>query len=138
MASAPSTRAARTAIERSASSCSIRERNEREIETPSGLSRVRATSATVSPEAMRSRMRGQPPWSWICFLMKRSIGFAAMLPFRSDQILDGVGALPHRDRKSTRLNSSHGYISYAVFCLKKKKYLYHKQHNAPCTHVRHH
>src|SRR2546422_6307889 len=28
---------------------------------------------------------------------------------------------PDRDRKSTRLNSSHGYISYAVFCLKKKK-----------------
>src|SRR2546422_4842220 len=27
------------------------------------------------------------------------------------------------DRKSTRLNSSHGYISYAVFCLKKKKQL---------------
>src|SRR5687768_17917640 len=29
--------------------------------------------------------------------------------------------LVERDRKSTRLNSSHGYISYAVFCLKKKK-----------------
>src|SRR2546422_6364175 len=28
---------------------------------------------------------------------------------------------PRLDRKSTRLNSSHGYISYAVFCLKKKK-----------------
>src|SRR2546429_7208186 len=28
------------------------------------------------------------------------------------------------DRKSTRLNSSHGYISYAVFCLKKKKNTY--------------
>src|SRR2546422_6498015 len=27
-----------------------------------------------------------------------------------------------RDRKSTRLNSSHGYISYAVFCLKKKQH----------------
>src|SRR2546429_6324448 len=27
-----------------------------------------------------------------------------------------------QDRKSTRLNSSHGYISYAVFCLKKKSY----------------
>src|SRR2546429_7359494 len=27
----------------------------------------------------------------------------------------------YKDRKSTRLNSSHGYISYAVFCLKKKK-----------------
>src|SRR2546422_5339966 len=35
-----------------------------------------------------------------------------------------VNSLPYprqeRDRKSTRLNSSHGYISYAVFCLKKK------------------
>src|SRR2546422_1280728 len=29
--------------------------------------------------------------------------------------------LSYLDRKSTRLNSSHGYISYAVFCLKKKK-----------------
>src|SRR2546422_3010836 len=29
--------------------------------------------------------------------------------------------LPDLDRKSTRLNSSHGYISYAVFCFKKKK-----------------
>src|SRR2546427_8566441 len=32
----------------------------------------------------------------------------------------GVGAV-HADRKSTRLNSSHSQISYAVFCLKKKK-----------------
>src|SRR2546422_6727918 len=32
------------------------------------------------------------------------------------RLLSGGG-----DRKSTRLNSSHGYISYAVFCLKKKK-----------------
>src|SRR2546429_1973699 len=30
-------------------------------------------------------------------------------------------AIERQDRKSTRLNSSHGYISYAVFCLKKKK-----------------
>src|SRR2546426_6795837 len=37
---------------------------------------------------------------------------------------------PHfRDRKSTRLNSSHLVISYAVFCLKKKKkYIYHRLH----------
>src|SRR2546422_8430799 len=33
------------------------------------------------------------------------------------RVIDTVGG----DRKSTRLNSSHGYISYAVFCLKKKK-----------------
>src|SRR2546422_6121807 len=38
---------------------------------------------------------------------------AAMLPL--------LGSVIFRDRKSTRLNSSHGYISYAVFCLKKKK-----------------
>src|SRR2546422_3692821 len=36
-----------------------------------------------------------------------------------------------RDRKSTRLNSSHGYISYAVFCLKKKK-LYPCPPRSPC------
>src|SRR5438876_6862064 len=34
---------------------------------------------------------------------------------------DGVGRHPKGDRKSTRLNSSHPSISYAVFCLKKKK-----------------
>src|SRR2546422_2430953 len=34
------------------------------------------------------------------------------------------------DRKSTRLNSSHGYISYAVFCLKKKKKEDRRTHNA--------
>src|SRR2546429_3588680 len=32
-----------------------------------------------------------------------------------------LAAAESPDRKSTRLNSSHGYISYAVFCLKKKK-----------------
>src|SRR2546429_4719363 len=37
----------------------------------------------------------------------------------------------HRDRKSTRLNSSHGYISYAVFCLKKKKKQNLHAHNPP-------
>src|SRR3712207_7203920 len=34
------------------------------------------------------------------------------------------GRVLARDRKSTRLNSSHANISYAVFCLKKKKYHY--------------
>src|SRR3712207_8252211 len=39
---------------------------------------------------------------------------------------DGAATEPRaeRDRKSTRLNSSHANISYAVFCLKKKKYLF--------------
>src|SRR2546429_277516 len=44
------------------------------------------------------------------------------------------------DRKSTRLNSSHGYISYAVFCLKKKKRTPHSlcAWHAACTDTRDH
>src|SRR2546422_6314223 len=47
----------------------------------------------------------------------------------SAEALYEVGAL---DRKSTRLNSSHGYISYAVFCLKKKN-----KNNNKMTWLRH-
>src|SRR2546422_3937740 len=36
-------------------------------------------------------------------------------------VVASAGRPTRSDRKSTRLNSSHGYISYAVFCLKKKK-----------------
>src|SRR2546422_8442766 len=45
----------------------------------------------------------------------------------------GSGAPSKADRKSTRLNSSHGYISYAVFCLKKKKYTTISQHHTHST-----
>src|SRR3712207_8047463 len=42
---------------------------------------------------------------------------------------DGAGeTVPFEDRKSTRLNSSHANISYAVFCLKKKKNKLHTCH----------
>src|SRR5438445_7735410 len=40
---------------------------------------------------------------------------------QGEKIADGTIALLEEDRKSTRLNSSHANISYAVFCLKKKK-----------------
>src|SRR5256885_13117031 len=45
---------------------------------------------------------------------------------------------PPRDRKSTRLNSSHLVISYAVFCLKKKKHLTERylMLNTTCTSLR--
>src|SRR2546429_4474210 len=42
-------------------------------------------------------------------------------PARGGVHLDVLCSHDAGDRKSTRLNSSHGYISYAVFCLKKKK-----------------
>src|SRR5438105_12469226 len=52
------------------------------------------------------------------------------------------GGVPHPDRKSTRLNSSHEWISYAVFCLKKKKkannraafYLHEAHRSSGCCH----
>src|SRR5256884_2919530 len=70
------------------------------------------------------------------------LGFGVLLPTLATSFLDAAGViltgpgqnywtlwttrltsniLADLDRKSTRLNSSHGYISYAVFCLKKKK-----------------
>src|SRR3989449_5017052 len=63
----------------------------------------------------------------------RTTSVSSRRPGRGGQLRGrGAGARPFRtaesrccgqrqDRKSTRLNSSHGYISYAVFCLKKKK-----------------
>src|SRR2546422_7582950 len=52
--------------------------------------------------------------------------FRSIVPGRPPDPWDSGRELPDKrrgslDRKSTRLNSSHGYISYAVFCLKKKK-----------------
>src|SRR2546429_6083723 len=48
--------------------------------------------------------------------------------FRGDGKRPGALHAFHQnlDRKSTRLNSSHGYISYAVFCLQEKKFIAHK------------
>src|SRR2546422_4388092 len=50
---------------------------------------------------------------FIVFLILVPVGTALLFPAST--------SLVSRDRKSTRLNSSHGYISYAVFCLKKKR-----------------
>src|SRR5205809_4194026 len=49
----------------------------------------------------------------------RAYGIAADIESMVE-VLDDVDKADGVDRKSTRLNSSHGYISYAVFCLKKK------------------
>src|SRR2546422_5655478 len=57
--------------------------------------------------------------------MTERLGRTFLTIIRSiDALRDLLASDPYRafrDRKSTRLNSSHGYISYAVFCLKKKK-----------------
>src|SRR3712207_7458079 len=50
------------------------------------------------------------------YLNARGVSFAVLTSGRWDEVAPYV-----EDRKSTRLNSSHANISYAVFCLKKKK-----------------
>src|SRR2546429_5369668 len=49
----------------------------------------------------------------------------------TDRVVGGFSS--SSDRKSTRLNSSHGYISYAVFCLKKKNQLCGSHLYSDCT-----
>src|SRR5687768_18068275 len=62
-----------------------------------------------------------PPWIKLYNELLDDYEFG-QLPDASKMHLVAIWLLASRsDRKSTRLNSSHGYISYAVFCLKKKK-----------------
>src|SRR5437588_4223587 len=69
----------------------------------------------------RSRSRAH------CAALARGAGEVSGLPVMVRLVRPGApaqvprGQPPSRDRKSTRLNSSHTVISYAVFCLKKKK-----------------
>src|SRR2546429_6889186 len=69
----------------------------------------------------------QPPVAHACrcYPCPRS----SLLPFCPGTWVTPTG-MRNRDRKSTRLNSSHGYISYAVFCLTKKQLalVYHNTH----------
>src|SRR2546422_6020988 len=75
------------------------------------------------PISIRARSRATEP---VAVALPGLTGFTIVGSREVTEVaLEGVGG-PLRDRKSTRLNSSHGYISYAVFCLKKKKI--NKQH----------
>src|SRR3989449_6893023 len=61
----------------------------------------------------------------VCFIYRQEFYDGPVDP-KTNESIEGlaeliVGKQRNGDRKSTRLNSSHGYISYAVFCLKKKK-----------------
>src|SRR2546422_5888723 len=66
--------------------------------------------------------------AWRVYMPPRGVAHAGSPPCLTRSCArPGCGVLwlwlrsSRSDRKSTRLNSSHGYISYAVFCLKKKK-----------------
>src|SRR3712207_8869139 len=81
----------------------------------------------------RSRTGYRPPQGTrhhadVLSVVKAAVMLAASPTTREGQSHHAQDALPDRpvdrprDRKSTRLNSSHANISYAVFCLKKKKH----------------
>src|SRR3712207_7272311 len=65
----------------------------------------------LAPPGHRRRRLGGGPWPEVDRTLARPNGREA----------GGNEGEPAQDRKSTRLNSSHANISYAVFCLKKKK-----------------
>src|SRR5256885_13252821 len=80
-----------------------------------------------APPPCRSRAKtGMPAVSAACGSLRAPFPKRHATP--NDAVSAAVERYP-RDRKSTRLNSSHLVISYAVFCLKKKK----KQHYATHT-----
>src|SRR5438270_6429722 len=67
-------------------------------------------------------------------MMKRSDGRSVFTSTLRSSVWSGSAqwASSASDRKSTRLNSSHSQISYAVFCLKKKKFEGHHRHDHSC------
>src|SRR2546422_7898691 len=80
-------------------------------------------SSTPSPKSRVSRVAART--SSFAFKGKTPDVTEVSAHLRVATVLEGsvrkAGDRIRIDRKSTRLNSSHGYISYAVFCLKKKK-----------------
>src|SRR5437899_9611423 len=64
---------------------------------------------------------GSPAGGSIIFALVLALGTSVILAWRFGALVRPVQALAE-DRKSTRLNSSHLGISYAVFCLKKKNH----------------
>src|SRR5690606_14607978 len=97
----------RSGTERASRTLAADERIERHALPPSELAAMVVTG---------SRMRGvEPPGATVLQLNELDFSNSAR-----PSVTDMLRMLP-QDRKSTRLNSSHVKISYAVFCLKKKK-----------------
>src|SRR3712207_8745145 len=76
-----------------------------------------ARRAASAPRTCRSRVRLSAPGTGPRLLL----GLVGL-----GLVLLGLGLGLRQDRKSTRLNSSHANISYAVFCLKKKNNIHHE------------
>src|SRR5438445_5299413 len=91
----------------------------------------RPPRSTLFPYTTLFRSHVDPPLWWTEGLAEY---FSAGEDSRDEMILrDLTVSGRRRDRKSTRLNSSHANISYAVFCLKKKKKNKHQNSNRAMT-----
>src|SRR5437867_5316149 len=106
--------------------------------SPKQLAALSREWASLPPATDKDVRRGDVAYAQVQFTLATPERYAEVFP-RQDgvvkdvlaqsafgmQIVESYRALPNalcaRDRKSTRLNSSHRTISYAVFCLKKKK-----------------
>src|SRR2546429_7006050 len=88
---------------------------------------LRLAGGTLASLGAAGRLYAAPPGGPRFLLVFLRGGYDAtntLIPYSSDfyyEARPGIAIPRPEDRKSTRLNSSHGYISYAVFCLKKKK-----------------
>src|SRR2546422_2085538 len=103
-------------------------------EPPAGARRIRLSDVTLrTPVAPAGHAGTEPFLSGDLSLVEFNSRVLALAEDPAVPLLARVRFLSIvsanlEDRKSTRLNSSHGYISYAVFCLKKKK----KKRNTKC------
>src|SRR2546429_3849512 len=85
-----------------------------QLELFSPVAPMLAQTAADVGEAL-TELQGEVAFEW------KMDGARIQVHKGADEVRIYTRALNDVDRKSTRLNSSHGYISYAVFCLKKKK-----------------
>src|SRR5438445_2890007 len=81
----------------------------------------RSIIRTSASERMWGRGRGSSETRSFWALLARNADLLDATGSVASVVEEGCRTLPQQDRKSTRLNSSHANISYAVFCLKKKK-----------------
>src|SRR6478752_4253812 len=108
------------------------------LDRPGDRRRAGCVRDLVHPLVFLLMMR-RPPRSTLfpyttLFRSPRRVGAGRQVAVRArPRGPEGHGAR-RGDRKSTRLNSSHGYISYAVFCLQKKKRTHNSKAEAPTKH----
>src|SRR5438034_4026247 len=91
---------------------------------PGAITRIASESEPVRPALLvtdtRTLSRPSAEYAWLAVIGAAELDVLPVLELPSPHRITASHAYSALDRKSTRLNSSHTVISYAVFCLKKK------------------